>query len=221
MHDGGGKGRKPITPVKVAGSRNWGPIAVAAAVVLIAAGIIGYGVWAAARSSNEASTPWAERAAAISGIVNYRESGDKSIASRNHKTGALTYTTNPPVGGDHSPRWENCTGDVYTKPIPKENAVHSLEHGAVWVTYKQGLPADQVEKLADKVQGQDYMLMSPVADLDKNVSLQAWGYQLKVDSVDDSRIDAFIKALRLNASVEPGATCSSGVTATGNTPQDR
>jgi hypothetical protein len=217
---GGGKGRKPITPVKVAGGRNWAPIAVAAVVVLIAAGIIGYGVWAAARSSKEASTPWAERAAAISGIVNYRESNDKSIASRNHKTGVLTYTTNPPVGGDHSPRWENCTGDVYTEPIPKENAVHSLEHGAVWVTYKQGLPADQVEKLADKVKGQDYMLMSPVAGLDKNVSLQAWGYQLKVDSVDDSRIDAFIKALRLNASVEPGAACSSGVSATGNTPQD-
>jgi hypothetical protein len=215
----GGKGRKPVTPVKVSGGRNWGPIAVAGVVVLIAAGIIGYGVWAAARSSNEASTPWAERAAAISGITNYRESSDKTIASRNHKTGVLSYSTNPPVGGDHSPRWENCTGDVYTQPIPKENAVHSLEHGAVWVTYKQGLPADQVEKLADKVKGQDYMLMSPIANLDKNVSLQAWGYQLKLDTVDDPRIDDFIKALRLNASVEPGATCSSGVSATGDVPQ--
>src|ERR671916_307010 len=54
---GGGKGRKPVKPVKVAGSRNWGPIAVAAAVVLIAAGIIGYGVFPPAPSSNEASTP--------------------------------------------------------------------------------------------------------------------------------------------------------------------
>jgi hypothetical protein len=217
---GGGKGRKPITPVKVSGGRNWGPIAVAGVVVLIAVGIIGYGVWAAARSSNESSTPWAERAAAISGIVNYRENADKTITSRNHKTGSLTYSTNPPVGGDHNPRWENCTGNVYTEPIPKEHAVHSLEHGAVWITYKQGLPADQVEKLADKVNGQDYMLMSPIANLDKNVSLQAWGYQLKVDTVDDSRIDDFIKALRMNASVEPGATCSSGVTVTGDTPQD-
>src|SRR5918995_7071154 len=67
---GGGKGRKPITPVKVAGGRNWAPIIVAGLVVLIAGGIIGYGVWAAARSSNEASTPWAERAAGIEGIVN-------------------------------------------------------------------------------------------------------------------------------------------------------
>ena len=216
---GGGKGRKPVKPVKVAGGRNWGPIAIAAVVVLIAGGIIGYGVWAAARSSNEASTPWQERAAGIDGIVNYRDSSDKTIASREHKPGVLTYSTNPPVGGDHNPRWENCNGDVYTEPIPNEHAVHSLEHGAVWLTYKQGLPADQVEKLKDKVQGQDFTLMSPIANLDKNVSLQAWGYQLKVDTVDDARIDDFIRALRVNASVEPGATCSSGVTVTGDTPQ--
>jgi len=216
---GGGKGRKPITPVKVSGGRNWGPILVAGVVVLIAVGIIGYGVFAAARSSNEASTPWEERAGAIEGIVNYRDSTDKTITSREHKPGPLTYSTNPPVGGDHNPRWQNCTGDVYTEPIPKEHAVHSLEHGAVWVTYKQGLPADQVEKLKSKVEGQDYTLMSPIANLDKNVSLQAWGYQLKVDTVDDGRIDDFIRALRLNASVEPGASCSSGVTVTGDTPQ--
>ncbi|HEU4349852.1 MAG TPA: DUF3105 domain-containing protein, partial [Actinoplanes sp.] len=184
---GGGKGRKPITPVKASGGRNWGPIVVAGVVVLIAAGIIGYGVWAAARSSNEASTPWEERAAAIEGIVNYRNSTDKTITAREHKPGLLTYATNPPVGGDHNPRWENCNGDVYTEPIPKEHAVHSLEHGAVWVTYKQGLAADQVDKLKSKVEGQDYTLMSPIANLDKNVSLQAWGYQLKVDSADDGR----------------------------------
>ena len=42
--------------------------------------------------------------------------------------------------------------------------------------------------------------MSPVDDLDKPISLQAWGYQLKVDNADDARIDEFIKALRMNAS---------------------
>ena len=44
--------------------------------------------------------------------------------------------------------------------------------------------------------------MSPYEGLDKPISLQAWGYQLKVDNADDGRIDEFIKALRENASVE-------------------
>jgi hypothetical protein len=193
---------------------------VAGIVVLIAVGIIGYGVYAATKSSNEASTPWEERAAAISGIQNYRTGGDASITARNHKAGPLTYKTNPPVGGDHNGRWENCMGDVYAEPIPNEHAVHSLEHGAVWVTYKQGLAADQVDKLKSKVEGKDFILMSPVANLDKNVSLQAWGYPLKLDTADDPRIDDFISALRTNASVEPGAPCSGGVTVTGTTPQD-
>ena len=75
--------------------------------------------------------------------------------------------------------------------------------------------ADQVAKLQEKVQGRDYMLMSPVANLDKNISLQAWGYQLKLDNANDKRIDEFIKALRLNATLEPNAACSSGNTKTG------
>jgi len=207
----GGKGRKPITPVKVRGSRNWGPIALAGVVVLVAVGIIGYGVYASVKGSE----PWQDKAAAIKDIVNYRAQKNPAIDSQEHKAGPQTYATNPPVGGAHNAVWQNCMGDVYAEPVANEHAVHSLEHGAIWVTYKQGLAADQVSKLQDKVKGRDFMLLSPVAGLDKNVSLQAWGYQLKLDNADDKRIDDFIKALRLNASLEPGAPCSGGNTTTG------
>ncbi|MGA5303153.1 DUF3105 domain-containing protein [Nucisporomicrobium flavum] len=208
---GGGKGRKPVTPVKVSGGRNWGPILVAGVVVLLAAGIIGYGVFA----SMKGAETWEDKAAGIEGIVNYREQKNPQIDARDHKDGALTYVTNPPVGGAHNAQWQNCMGDVYTEPIANEHAVHSLEHGAVWVTYKQGLGADQVDKLKSKVQGKDFLMLSPVANLDKNISLQAWGYQLKVDNADDKRIDEFIKDLRVNATLEPNAGCSGGNTATG------
>jgi Protein of unknown function (DUF3105) len=208
---GGGKGRKPVAPIKAAGGRNWGPIAVAGVVVLIAVGIIGYGVFASVKGS----APWEERAAGISGIVDYRKQKNAQIDDRTHKDGALTYVTNPPVGGAHNAAWQNCMGDVYTDPIANEHAVHSLEHGAVWVTYKPGLPADQINVLRQKVEGKEYMLMSPYTGLDKNVSLQVWGYQYKTDDVNDKNIDDFIKNGRLNASMEPGAACSSGNTTTG------
>ena len=215
-----GKPRKPVTPVRAVGGRNWGPIAVAGAVVLIAVGIIGFAVFASVKQDREASKPWAERAAAISGVVNFRETDPELVKGSQHKSGVLTYKQSPPVAGEHNPAWQNCNGDIYPAPIANEHAVHSLEHGAVWLTYKQGLPAEDVAKLAAKVKGKEKMLMSPATSLTNNVSLQAWGYQLKVDTVDDPRIDEFIRALRVNASIE-GATaaCDGGVTATGTTPQ--
>jgi hypothetical protein len=214
----GGKGRKPVTPVKVNSGRNWGPILVIAAVMVVAAGIIGYGVFAVAKNKHETSTPWDQRANKISGVVDYRSKYPELQQVANHKTGVLTYPVSPPVGGAHNPVWQNCMGNVYDSPIPKENAVHSLEHGAVWVTYKPGLPAAQIDALKKKVEGKEYMLMSPYTGLDANISLQAWGFQLKLSDANDGRIDDFIKATRVNASKEPGASCTGGSSATGDTP---
>jgi len=214
----GPKGRKPITPIKVNASRNWGPILVAGVVVLLAVGIVGFGVFAVIRDKQETSTPWAERARAISGVTDYRDKYPDLKQVANHKPGVLTYPVNPPVGGPHSSVWQNCNGDVYSSPIPKENAMHSLEHGAVWITYKPGLDPAQVEALAAKVQGKDFMMISPFTGLDQNISLQGWGFQLKVADASDPRIDDFIKAVRVNASMEPGVPCSGGSTTTGDVP---
>jgi Protein of unknown function (DUF3105) len=234
---GGGKGRKPITPVKVTQQRAWGPIALLTAVILIAVAIVGFGAFfivkdmratSAAKAkqdaeakltAEEAKTPWTERAAKIQGIVNYNAQNPAWL-TRNHKQGPLTYPVSPPVGGDHNPVWQNCMGDIYKAPIANEHAVHSLEHGAVWVTYDSKLPSAQVDKLAERVRGNEYTFMSPVDNLGSPISLQAWGYQLKVDNADDSRIDAFIRALRKNASQEQGAACSGGINVTGTTPRN-
>ncbi|GAA3768657.1 DUF3105 domain-containing protein [Micromonospora maritima] len=213
----GGKGRKPVTPVKVSQGRSWGPIALFVAVGVLAVGIIGVGAWAVYQGAQ----PWQKRADAINGIVNYRDKDPESLKYEKHQSGPLKYKYSPPVGGVHNDAWQNCMGDVYDAPIANEHAVHSLEHGAVWITYRPDLPQDQVEKLAGKVRGTEKMLMSPYEGLDKAISLQAWGYQLKVDNADDERIDEFIKDLRVNASVEgPTALCNQGVTATGTTPRD-
>ncbi len=51
-----------------------------------------------------------------------------------HSGADVDYPESPPYGGDHDLAWADCTGTIYPEPIRSENAVHSLEHGAVWVT---------------------------------------------------------------------------------------
>jgi hypothetical protein len=215
---GGGKGpRKPIAPVKVGAGRPWGAIALFTTVGVIAFGIIGFGAFQVFQNSKT----WEDRAAAVSGIQNYRKSNPKMLTS-NHKPGKLTYTMTPPVGGDHNQNWQRCLGDVYNAPIATEHAVHSMEHGAVWITYQADLPKAEVDALAKKVKGHDFTLMSPIEGQKKPISVQTWGYQLSVDKASDPRIDQFIKALREVSAKEQGATCSSGayITETGTTPRD-
>ncbi|HEX6681408.1 MAG TPA: DUF3105 domain-containing protein [Candidatus Limnocylindrales bacterium] len=159
---------------------------------------------------------WEARANQIEGIVNFRASGTQ--LSQDHTWGPLTYDQSPPVGGKHSPVWQQCMGNTYDAPIASEHAVHSLEHGAVWLAYRSELPAAEVDILKNKIKGKQYTFMAPYDGLETKVSLQAWGYQLKVDDVNDSRIDDFISLLAKNTSLEPEASCASGNTATGTTP---
>ena len=131
--------------------------------------------------------------------------------SQDHVTGPQEYPQTPPVGGAHSATWWNC--GVYDQPIPKEMAVHSMEHGAVWIAYRADLPADDVERLRNLVRGKDYTLLSPWTDppLSNPVVASAWGVQLKVDSAADPRLDAFIrKYANGNQTPERGALCRAG-----------
>jgi hypothetical protein len=116
----------------------------------------------------------------------------------------------PPVGGIHSPRWQSC--GIYDQPIELKNAVHSMEHGAVWITYRPALPVEDVERLRDEVRGQSYLLLSPYPGLESEIVLTAWGVQLAVDSVTDERIAQFVEQYRLGPQTpEFGATCDDGV----------
>jgi Protein of unknown function (DUF3105) len=208
---GGGKG--PSGPVKVGRKTNWGPIFLFGIVGLVAVLIVGFAAW----QVHQNGLGWADKAKRINGIQVY----DRAKLTRDHVYGKVTYTQNPPVGGNHNPNWQRCMGDVYTEPIANEHAVHALEHGAVWITYNPDLPKAEVDTLKSKVTGTDWMLMSPYPNLDSPISLQAWGYQLKVDKASDKRIDQFIKDLRQVNGPEQ-TTCSAGsyITATGTTPID-
>ena len=116
----------------------------------------------------------------------------------------------PPVGGVHSSRFQNC--GIYTEPVEVKNAVHSMEHGAVWIAYDPSLADDQVTQLQNLVRGQSYLLLSPYPGLDGPVVLTAWGIQLQVDSPADERVAQFINQYRLGPQTpEFGAACEGGL----------
>jgi hypothetical protein len=129
---------------------------------------------------------------------------------RGHSTEPITYTQNPPAGGVHHPAWQNC--GVYTEPIPSEHAVHSLEHGAIWITYHPDLAAEEVQKLVEITRQSGYRLLSPYPDLPSPIVASAWGYQVDLDNADDPRLMNFISKYEQNPlGPEPGAACTGGV----------
>ncbi len=125
----------------------------------------------------------------------------------------ILYEQVPPTGGVHRNAWQNC--GFYSEFINNENGVHALEHGAVWITYDPNLPQDQIDTLASKAE-QDYILVSPYPGMDAPVVASVWGKQLKLDSANDSRLDAFIREYRKNPdnSPEPFGICYGGISAT-------
>ncbi|MFD8501245.1 DUF3105 domain-containing protein [Streptomyces sp. NPDC059687] len=167
----------------------------------ILAGLVGGG-WYLIDRANEKEQA---KAAPISGEKTW------SNLSRNHVTTTVKYPMAPPVGGNHAPVWQDCNGNVYTQQLQNENAVHSLEHGAVWVTYNNKAADTDVKALAAKVAKTPYTLMSPYPSESSPITLTAWGHQLNVAKVSDARVnDFFDKYVQGKQTPEPGAACTGG-----------
>ena len=127
-----------------------------------------------------------------------------------HVEGAVDYDQTPPVGGPHNAAWLNC--GIYEEEVPAENAVHSLEHGAVWVTYDPAEVTDgDLDALRDAMPS-TYIILSPFEGLDAPVVASAWGYQVQLDGVDDPRLSDFITKYRQSPDApEPGALCTQAI----------
>ena len=144
-------------------------------------------------------------AGVITGLVNFGRQ------SRGHDdTLHMESADLPPVGGTHHSIWQSC--GIYTEPVPSENVVHSMEHGAAWIAYQPDLPADDVAALQDYVRGQTFIVLSPFPGLRSPVVVSAWSVQIELDSASDVRLEEFVDRYRLGPTTpELGATCSDGV----------
>lgn len=172
----------------------------AAALAVILVALIGYGIFRYAEDQSNNEEP--EKT-----VANYTYAGGQ------HVEGTVQYAESPPVGGEHNRAWQNC--GFYSAEIYSENAVHSLEHGAVWITYQPDLPQDQIDKLKNIAEGQDYVLVSPFPGLDSPVVASTWNHQIKLDGANDSDLNRFINNYKQGSDTpEPGASCTGAVSTT-------
>ena len=123
--------------------------------------------------------------------------------------GPIEYVRKPPTNGDHDPLWQNC--GFYEKPIEDRHAVHSMDHGVVWITYRPDLPKQQIESLRPYGK-ENYVIVSPYPGQDAPVIATSWRVQLKLKGADDPRLKRFVNEFRISE-IAPlsGNHCTLGV----------
>ncbi|MEO7093354.1 MAG: DUF3105 domain-containing protein, partial [Polyangiales bacterium] len=118
----------------------------------------------------------------------------------------VSYCTKPPSSGPHYGVWAAYRS--YTTPVPHENLVHDLEHGAVLVLFRctaaDGCPsvAASLQSVIDArpvdptcdVAVKRRVILAPDPALDVAVGAGAWGWTYRATCVDAATLGAFIDA---------------------------
>ncbi len=130
-----------------------------------------------------------------------REVGNPHIPVGTKGTG---YSSNPPTSGEHygsEAKW-----DVYTQPVPDELVIHNLEHGGIWISYKDPNDIELAAKLAQVARRYSTkVIVTPRPQNDAAIAVAAWGRLLKLQTFDEQKIVAFINAYRGKVGPEPNA----------------
>ncbi|MGA0237457.1 MAG: DUF3105 domain-containing protein [Acidimicrobiales bacterium] len=122
----------------------------------------------------------------------------------------VEYSTSPPTSGAHFPVWQAC--GFYTEPIRDETAVHSMEHGAIWIAYDPNLPGAAIEAIAALVATDGHYLAAPYPGLVNPIVVSAWQRQVAVEDISAPVVARFAEAQlgRVSETApEAGATCES------------
>lgn len=75
-------------------------------------------------------------------------------------------------------------------------AVHSLDHGVAWITYRKELPEDKLEVLRNYGE-ERYVLVSPYPGQREPVIATAWRNHLRLEGTDNPRLRQFVDRFRV------------------------
>ena len=110
----------------------------------------------------------------------------------------------PPVSGPHFPQWLP-EGGSYDDPVPDGNALHNLEHGMIWISYRPDLlTEEQIQTLREFGEDRsDDVIVSPRPQNAAPITVASWLRILTLDEPDTALFEQFVDTNR-NRSPEPG-----------------
>jgi len=166
---------------KIKKIRNWGLIA-----VVLLVGVFGF-IQLTKKSPEQIEFEKQVQAVSLEGKVE-----EFPIEGRDHVSAgtSVEYKTNPPTSGSHLGEAENW--GVYEKELDDKAAVHGLEHGGIWISYKD--IDDETKKILEGIgkSNPQSVIVSPRPTNDSKIAIASWGRTMKLESVDKTLIQKYI-----------------------------
>ncbi len=102
----------------------------------------------------------------------------------------VSYNTNPPTSGSH---WATPADWRFNnKELPDEQLVHNLEHGGIWITYKD-LDEESINKLKDIAKNNSNSVVITKRNKNDNpIVVASWGRMMKLSEVNEALIQKYI-----------------------------
>ena len=142
--------------------------------------------------NNEQSLPELNPDFDIEAIVDNSE--EFPVLSRDHipDSQEREYNSNPPTSGPHSGRWVSPIG-VFTTQLSDTMLIHNLEHGHVWISYRDE-DDDEAIALLTAIQNKysDRVVVTYRPENDARIAVTAWSRLMNMNELDSDQIEAFI-----------------------------
>lgn len=160
---------------------------------ILALMVIGFSVFAVINKEPEQPRPG----------VAHSDDGRKHVQSKEYGG------EEPPTSGDHA---EPLEWQVYEQEIPDANAIHNMEHGGIYISYRPDLPKDQVDKIhalfSKPYSNPEFSpIKAIVAPRSKNeapIVMSSWTRSQSFDGFDEAKMIEYYLA-NIGKSPEPGA----------------
>lgn len=120
--------------------------------------------------------------------VSYEMAGQQHIPDSEPRE----YNSNPPTSGPHNARWITPIG-TFTEELNDYMLVHNLEHGHVWLSYRDADDEEAIAILrAIQEKYPDRVVVSYRPANDSRIAAAAWTQLLTLDELDSDQLEAFI-----------------------------